>query len=1070
MNLRRLGLLVAMVVGVGGLSWLGVPGRSHRRTGDLAEPGVPRAISLIPSLSPAIVATNDARPSDPVARQPSPPQPLVGIPLLSPADELWQQRPKELAFAQFHDWAEQYQAAASLDRPKLVSKGVELATQRRAELKELIEVAPERALELTVPLAVRRGLPDAITAQLEERISARGDFEVLAALPQVNATSESLASFRPLQRRILTGDRRLEASVYGLRLGEPTQIGIGLHGVALDGKMALSESPYRRLEAIERTEALASLAATGAPDPICSISAQPAASLGTAVAVDDGENVVWYCHTEHARVGAQKARATGGAISNFELLPDGNLKPLSARTEGQKRILLIRVDFPDETGTPLTDTQATNLVNGLNRFYRESSYGKAGFRALGDVSLVTATLRMTQTSKAYGLLDPSVLRTDARNAAKAAGVNLNTYDYDLLCFKNVPGFNFGGLGFVGAPGAWIQNAFGSPGVSAHELGHNFGLNHANFWDTGGQSILGAGNSIEYGDGFDTMGNATAGVRHFNARYKALLDWLPANSVRTLTTNGTYRLFPMDVTNANTEIRALKIARNSQTNYWFEFRQIFTSSPASMNGLGIRWARSGNQSALLLDTTPGSADGAKDAPLVIGRTFSDPMIGLHVTPIGFGGTTPQSLDVVVNRGTFTNNSRPTVSVTAMTNASVNAALQFTATATDAEGDPLAYGWDFGDGTFGKNLGIVSHAFSTAGEYVVRCEVSDMKGGLSSDYVVVRVGAPSTLRISGQVTRDGLPVDGIRVSTSNTKQTFTGADGTYVLTGLAKGTYGLTAHGDGLLFTRTGFNNPLTLNASKTGADFLAADPGDLQNITLVPIGAEWHFWDKGTLPASDWNGSSFDDTTWRKGAAQLGYGDSDVVTVVDFGSDSANKYITTWFRSAFMVDDPTEFLTTTVGLIRDHGAVVYLNGKEIFRSNMPAGTIVPSTRASATVSGTDESTIYEYDLAPMKLLSGRNVLAVEVHQSAPDSSDVSFSLQLIGLLQPKPVSPTLKLKVGDGVIRLSWPVTATGYSLFSSSAIGGTWEPVGETVLATSGDNVAVISPDETTRLFRLQKP
>ena len=39
-----------------------------------------------------------------------------------------------------------------------------------------------------------------------------------------------------------------------------------------------------------------------------------------------------------------------------------------------------------------------------------------------------------------------------------------------------------------------------------------------------------------------------------------------------------------------------------------------------------------------------------------------------------------------------------------------------------------------------------------------------------------------------------------------------------------------------------------------------------------------------------------------GTAELGYGDGDEYTVVSFGPDPNNKYITTYFRHAFNVVD------------------------------------------------------------------------------------------------------------------------------------------------------------------------
>ena len=102
--------------------------------------------------------------------------------------------------------------------------------------------------------------------------------------------------------------------------------------------------------------------------------------------------------------------------------------------------------------------------------------------------------------------------------------------------------------YVGAAGAWLRNSFGT-GVAGHEIGHNYGLNHANSWDTSDASVIGSGTSTEYGDSFDTMGSASAGNNHFNARYKNYLNWLTTNDVITATSNGTYRIYAHDNPNA-----------------------------------------------------------------------------------------------------------------------------------------------------------------------------------------------------------------------------------------------------------------------------------------------------------------------------------------------------------------------------------------------------------------------------------------------------------------------------------------------------------------------------------------
>jgi hypothetical protein len=171
-------------------------------------------------------------------------------------------------------------------------------------------------------------------------------------------------------------------------------------------------------------------------------------------------------------------------------------------------------------------------------------------------------------------------------------------------------------------------------------------------------------------------------------------------------------------------------------------------------------------------------------------------------------------------------------------------------------------------------------------------------------------------------------------------------------------------------------------------------------TLVPAGAVWRYRDDNPDLDPAWRGLGFDDSAWRFGPAELGYGD-DQVTEVRYAPDPPpppdpnNKYITTYFRHSFTVDNPGAYQTLELQLLRDDGAVVYLNGEEVVRSNMPAGDITKSTLASAGVAGDDEKTFFPYSINPSRLRAGENVLAVEIHQVLPTSSDISFNLALTG---------------------------------------------------------------------------
>ncbi len=162
--------------------------------------------------------------------------------------------------------------------------------------------------------------------------------------------------------------------------------------------------------------------------------------------------------------------------------------------------------------------------------------------------------------------------------------------------------------------------------------------------------------------------------------------------------------------------------------------------------------------------------------------------------------------------------------------------------------------------------------------------------------------------------------------------------------------------------------------------------------LVETGSNWRFLDDGSDQGTAWQDPGYDDADWSSGPAQLGYGDGDEATLVGFGPNSNNKFTTTYFRHAFEVADPTGYSTLTLALLRDDGAAVYLNGVEVVRDNLPAGATF-GTQAINTINGAAESVINQFAIDPGFLVSGTNVLAVEIHQADADSSDISFDLQL-----------------------------------------------------------------------------
>jgi hypothetical protein len=167
-------------------------------------------------------------------------------------------------------------------------------------------------------------------------------------------------------------------------------------------------------------------------------------------------------------------------------------------------------------------------------------------------------------------------------------------------------------------------------------------------------------------------------------------------------------------------------------------------------------------------------------------------------------------------------------------------------------------------------------------------------------------------------------------------------------------------------------------------------------TLIATGSVWRYLDNGTDQGENWRALGFDDAAWKTGRGELGYGDNDEATVIEdnptpgYSNPATDRYITTYFRHTFQVASPQNVQNLVVNVRRDDGAVVYLNGTEVFRTGMPGGTVNYLTLAN---NANDEVSFFSGSVNPALLNNGANVLAVEIHQSSADSSDVSFELRL-----------------------------------------------------------------------------
>ncbi len=170
------------------------------------------------------------------------------------------------------------------------------------------------------------------------------------------------------------------------------------------------------------------------------------------------------------------------------------------------------------------------------------------------------------------------------------------------------------------------------------------------------------------------------------------------------------------------------------------------------------------------------------------------------------------------------------------------------------------------------------------------------------------------------------------------------------------------------------------------------------VDLISPGSDWKYLDDGSDQGTAWTAAGFNDAAWASGPAPLGYGNGSEATTNDFGPDPQNKYPAYYFRRTFNLANAASVTNLRARLQRDDGVVAYLNGMEIFRDNMPAGSIGYTNFASATAAD-DGQTFIPFSVDPSLLSSGNNVVAVEMHQANGSSSDIRFDLQLEGNPQP-----------------------------------------------------------------------
>lgn len=623
---------------------------------------------------------------------------------------------------------------ASLDR----QGDIEWAKARGRMMRALIRSNPEQAILEALTLSEWSALPPEVQAHVEQPFSSIVNVEVMVACG-AESSETSISTELPTLGN-------METYVYGHRKEMGSKNSIPVQGIRVGKVGALREEIFQPLEKQDELAALELY-------PV--VTEKPG---GHAVAALAGGKLFYFksraeleeANTRLANLdklpcpesgsGALfqdlEAAMIGGEI-DFQALEEIVMKATAAWTGTPRDMYVVMVDFPDNTGQPADPVTFSNSLNTtVSQQIWDMSYEKTHIVATVNAN----TYRMPNVSSYY-TNKTATLFTDARDLAIAGGADLSSYETICVLFKKIDSIWWAGLASINGERLWL-NGTTNTDVVIHELGHNYGSYHASFWEVSGfDPVDPSGTPYEYGDFMDIMGGGDAPEGHFNAWHKNRISWFDADNWQSVSNSGTYRVYRSDHRQTTGLVRGLEIDKGAGDYYWVGIRQEYADYETFSRGAYLLWKKSGDGRSYLLDTSPQSVGGVLDGGLALGQTYSDAAAGVHITAVDRGGPTPNEwLDVAVNLGTFPGNTVPTASLSAPSNIAVQTSTLLSVSASDADGDELAYYWDTGDGLVKPNAASISAAWLSGGTNTISCVVSDMKGGTNRVSQTVVVSSP------------------------------------------------------------------------------------------------------------------------------------------------------------------------------------------------------------------------------------------------------------------------------------------------------------------------------------------
>jgi hypothetical protein len=314
-------------------------------------------------------------------------------------------------------------------------------------------------------------------------------------------------------------------------------------------------------------------------------------------------------------------------------------------------VTVVRVAPPGAADDGTTIEELVDLVNTeVTTFWSGQTDGVIELHATGYPTWVTTTAPCSSSTAMWDEVASTV------GFVSGPGKHLLLY---IPSVYTLSGCSDGLAEVKSGPGdgGFLYVRYVATSIIAHELGHNFSLQHSAALQCHPYLEAATCQVDTYGDWYDVMGISGWVLGTLNPPQAAQLGVLPTAARRSYTVGSTGTTsFTLAPTGGRTGVRAVEIVVPGETSYWLEYRtgvgqDAWLDDPSAnsmelQSGVLLRRAGAGAPGSFLLDGTPGT--GAFDTSMQTALPVGEEVVvtGAQSLPIAVTRMSPSGATVRV----------------------------------------------------------------------------------------------------------------------------------------------------------------------------------------------------------------------------------------------------------------------------------------------------------------------------------------------------------------------------------------------------------------------------------------